>query len=366
MLDSTSLMPHAVCWAAAPHLIWTMVITNTITFLSYLTICILLVVLARRTGRVIASDWIYFLIGFALFILACGSTHLLEVITTWVPVFWLDAWMNILTAGLSGYVAIMLILRARRIAFGINDYAQRLNASESTNYEMRENLLAAKKLEDWSRMSATVSHEIRNPLEAIQNLQYLICSSADASPEIAALARTTVEEAGRVLAIADSTLSFIRQGKKPEEVDLRAAMESVRFVLNPLIEARQLHFHVEAVGNCTVHAFAGEVRQVLLNVVRNACEAVNTPGGKVEVLLTGRSEGVEIVVADQGTGIAPNILETLFQFGATTKGDAGNGMGLWSVKHILERHSGSISVQSVVNQGTCFNLYWPHEFALTS
>ena len=70
MLDSNSLMPHAVCWAAAPHLIWTMVITNLITFLSYLTICILLIVLASRTGLAIARDWIYFVIGFALFILA--------------------------------------------------------------------------------------------------------------------------------------------------------------------------------------------------------------------------------------------------------------------------------------------------------
>ena len=122
-----------------------MVITNLITFLSYLTICILLIVLASRTGLAIARDWIYFVIGFALFILACGSTHLLEVVTTWIPVFWLDAWMNILTAGLSGYVAIMLIVRMPRIVFGINDYARRLASSESTNYEMRENLLAATK-----------------------------------------------------------------------------------------------------------------------------------------------------------------------------------------------------------------------------
>ena len=363
MLDSNSLMPHAVCWAAAPHLIWTMVITNLITFLSYLTICILLIVLASRTGLAIARDWIYFVIGFALFILACGSTHLLEVVTTWIPVFWLDAWMNILTAGLSGYVAIMLIVRMPRIVFGINDYARRLASSESTNYEMRENLLAAKKLEEWSRMSASVSHEIRNPLEAIQNLQYLIYSSAQVSPEIAALARSTVEEATRVLTIADSTLSFIRQGRRPEKVDLRAAMDSVRFILNPLIESRQLLFHVEADGNCTVEAFAGEVRQVLLNLVRNACEAVTSPGAKVEVKLTGRSEGVEIVVADQGSGIASDVLDTLFHFGATTKGEAGNGMGLWSVKHIMDRHSGSISVHSIVNQGTRFSLYWPHAFA---
>ncbi len=123
---SPALMPHAVCWAAAPKLVWTMVVTNAITFLSYLSICCTLLYLARRTRRVIARDWAYFTVGFALFIVACGSTHLLEVITTWVPIFWVDASTNIVTAALSAYVAIQLTRRIGVIAFSINDYADRL------------------------------------------------------------------------------------------------------------------------------------------------------------------------------------------------------------------------------------------------
>src|SRR5580704_12975881 len=160
MSSSVSLMPHAVCWAAAPRLVWTMVVTNFITFLSYVTICFTLFFLARRTRRVIARDWAYFVIGFALFIIACGSTHLLEVITTWIPIFWVDASVNIITATLSAYVAIMLIRRAATIAFSINDYADRLNDTETQRLQMQESLIAAQKIEDWSRMSATVSHEI--------------------------------------------------------------------------------------------------------------------------------------------------------------------------------------------------------------
>src|SRR5580698_10596075 len=119
MLDKASLMPHIVCWKADPRLVWTMAVTNGITFLSYVCICITLLVLARRTRRVIARDWAYFVVGFALFIVACGSTHLLEVITTWVPIFWIDAWTNIITAALSALVAVMLIRRASTIGFGI-------------------------------------------------------------------------------------------------------------------------------------------------------------------------------------------------------------------------------------------------------
>ncbi len=70
MSPTVSLMPHAVCWAAAPRLIWTMVVTNLVTFLSYLTIAWTLVFLVRRTRRIIAADWAHFGVRFALFILA--------------------------------------------------------------------------------------------------------------------------------------------------------------------------------------------------------------------------------------------------------------------------------------------------------
>ena len=169
MFSDVSLMPHAVCWAAAPRLIWTMVVTNTITFLSYASICITLLLLARRTRRVIARDWAYFVVGFALFIVACGSTHLLEVITTWTPIFWVDAWTNIVTAALSAWVAFMLFRRAHAIGFGVNDYAARLGNTEREKRQMQESLLAAQRLEDWSRMSTVLAHEISNPLEAVQN-----------------------------------------------------------------------------------------------------------------------------------------------------------------------------------------------------
>src|SRR5580658_8557075 len=235
MTESNSLMPHAVCWASDPGLIWTMVVTNLITFLSYTAICCTLLFLVQRTRRVIARDWGYFVVGFALFIVACGSTHLLEVITTWVPIFWVDAATNIITALLSAYVAFMLIQRARAVAFGVNDYAGRLANSEDEKLELQESLLRAQKLEDWSRLSAVVSHEIKSPLQALQNLQYLIRVSEGVSPQVVELAQLAEEEAGRALNIAESALSFFRQSKQPEPIDLRAAVESVRFLLNPFI-----------------------------------------------------------------------------------------------------------------------------------
>jgi signal transduction histidine kinase len=362
MSDSNSLMPHAVCWAADPALIWTMVITNLITFLSYTAICCTLLYLVQRTRRVIARDWGYFVVGFALFIVACGSTHLLDVITTWVPIFWVDAATNIITALLSAYVAFMLIQRARALAFGVNDYAGRLANSEDEKLELQESLLRAQKLEDWSRMSAVVSHEIKSPLQAIENLQYLIRSTADVSQQVAELARLAEEEAARVLKIAETSLSFIRQDALPERIDLQTAVESSRFLLSPLIAEKHLEVEVRTKGDTTVQAFAGETRQVLLNVLRNACEATTGPGKHVLVEIVGEENAVRVVVSDEGTGIAPDVLPVIFQFGMTTKGTKGNGMGLWTVKHILNKHHGEVRVESDAGRGTRIELCWPRLF----
>jgi signal transduction histidine kinase len=343
-----------------------MVVTNAITFLSYLSICLTLLYLVRRTRKVFARDWAYFVVGFALFIVACGSTHLMEVVTTWVPWFWIDASANILTAALSAWVAAMLIRRASTIGFSINDYAARLADTENEKRRMMESLLSASKLSDGSRMSALVSHEIANPLEAVQNLLYLIRSSDNVSDEIIHLAQAAADEADRVLTISRSTLSFFRLGADPETTDLRAAAEGVRFLLDTVLTRHHVTLTLDATGDTTIEALPGEPRQVLLNLVRNACEAAPPEHARINLQLTGLPEGVEIVVADNGTGIDPAILPSLFQFGISTKGEHGNGMGLWSIKQILHRHGGTIRVDSTPGQGTTFTLWWPRCFSASA
>ena len=362
-MDS-SLMPHAVCWRQDPRLIWTMAVTNAITFFSYFSICFTLFYLARKTSRVIVRDWIFFLVGFALFIVACGSTHLLEVITTWDPIFWVDAWTNIITAALSGYVAVQFIRRAPDLGFGINDYAQRLGHAQTEKAQVEESLLDARKLEEWNRMSAVVTHEINNPLTAIQNYIFLIQNNPSASPEIKSMAEEAAEEARRIGSIARSTLGFFRQDERPGETDLAVSAESVRFLLEPLIRQRGINLTIENSGNAKIIAYPVEVRQVLLKLVRNACEATTRRGDRVTIQIQGHAEEVAITVDDQGAGIPPELVANLFQFGVSTKGDRGNGMGLWAVKKLVTRRGGSVTLESAPGKGSRFTVRWPRTIAV--
>ena len=354
---SASLMPHAVCWSRDPQLIWTMAVANAITFVSYFSICITLIYLARRTRRAIHHEWGFFLVGFALFIVACGTTHLMEVVTTWIPVFWIDAWTNIITAILSGYVAVQFIWRAKDLGFGINDYARRLANTQTEKAQIEESLVAARRLEEWNRMSAVMGHEINNPLAAIQNMMFLIEISPGVAPEIVRIAKQSGEEVRRIEMLTRSTLGFFRQTKEPEKVDLRSSAESVRMLLEPLVRKREIKLEVHHSGDCTVEAFPVETRQVLLNLVRNACEAASNKG-RVSLTMNGKSDAVEVVIADEGTGIDAEMMQNLFQFGASTKGERGNGMGLWVVKKLLDKNGATIRVASTPGQGTQVTILW--------
>ena len=69
-----------------------------------------------------------------------------------------------------------------------------------------------------------------------------------------------------------------------------------------------------------------------------------------------------MTVSDEGAGIDPVILPELFQFGKSTKGELGNGMGLWTVKHIIAKHNGTVAVTSNLGEGAVFTLCWPRKF----
>jgi signal transduction histidine kinase len=356
---SPQLMPHAVCWSQDQNLIWTMAVSNAITFLSYFTICLILFYLARRTRGAVARDWAFFLIGFGIFIVACGGTHLMEVVTTWVPSFWVDAWLNIITAIFSAYVAVEFARKATDLGFGINDYARRLSDTESERTRMEQSLVSALKLEEWNKMSAVVSHEINNPLAAIGNLLFLMQLNPELPEGVNRIVQQASDEVKRIETLTRSTLGFFRTAAEPEQVDLVSSAEAVRFLLGPTLRQCTVEMVIKSEGDCTVNAYAEETRQALLNLVRNAVEATTRKGAKVTVEFDGRPEYVLVDVIDEGSGIPPEVRDNLFQFGVSTKGDRGNGMGLWLVKQLVARHRGSIDVESKQNEGTRFRVIWP-------
>ena len=228
-------------------------------------------------------------------------------------------------------------------------------------------LLQNEKLASVGRLASSIAHEINNPLASVTNLLYILDSQVP-TPELKALVTSAQEELARVSQIASHTLRFHRQSSSPTKVDVIKLFESVV----GLYRARLRNCGIVAkIGqSCPQELFTheGELRQIVLNIVGNAVDAMK--GGGVLSLrcrdskyrVNGKS-GVRIIIADSGTGMDPETVARMFEPFFSTKGIGGTGLGLWITQDLVDKNRGRITVRSSNRptlRGTVFSLFFPH------
>ena len=219
----------------------------------------------------------------------------------------------------------------------------------------------AEKLGAAARLSATVAHEINNPLEAAINLVYIARLDPHLPAAVVQQLTQAEQELERVAHITRQTLGFFRDNNDPEPIELESVVGSVfRLYSNKLVSKRirvERHF-----GKCPpIRGVQNEVKQVLSNLISNAADAVAI-GGTIIVTLrcvedAGRTT-VHMLVEDDGPGVADEHKERIFEPFFTTKRDVGTGLGLWVSREIIERHGGSIELAERTNGacGAAFNV----------
>lgn len=247
-----------------------------------------------------------------------------------------------------------------------SDYA--LTQLTRNKAKMEDVLRKNEKLAVAGRLAASISHEINNPLESISNLLYLIRTS-DQVEDQHGYADLATEELRRVTQITTQTLSFYRESATPKLADMVPIVQSSVQLLRGKISS--LGIEVVERYQASVPAIvcsAGELRQVLVNLISNALDA--TPrGGKIVVRASlskawarGNRRVVRIVVADSGSGMPPAVLARVFEPFYTTKEKTGNGLGLWVAADLVEKHGGWMKVRSRTwgtRRGTTFELVLP-------
>jgi signal transduction histidine kinase/ActR/RegA family two-component response regulator len=222
---------------------------------------------------------------------------------------------------------------------------------------------------------ATLSHELRSPLNAIFTWTQLL-RSGKLAPARTAHALETIERNTRlqVRLIEDLLdVSRINAGKLSLElatVDLDAVTSAAVELLVPTAEATQVTLTVVPVSEpLIVRGDPARLQQVLSNLIANAIKF--TPaGGRVEVRLTRREHEARVVVCDTGAGIAPEFLPHIFEpfrqaDTSSTRAHGGLGLGLAIVHHLVEAHGGRITAESAgCGQGTTFTVALPREAGL--
>ena len=231
-------------------------------------------------------------------------------------------------------------------------------------------LLQSEKQASIGKLAGGVAHEINNPLTGIFTFTHMLLRRKDIPEEVRSDLETIAQETERVRKIVKGLLDFSRQtelDREPADVN-RLVRFSISLVENQaLIKGVSLNFE-PGEGLPTITLDRNQIQSVLLNIMINALDATD-PGGSITItsgigVSTSKpgQNGIEILCTDTGCGISPENLNKLFDPFFTTK-DVGHGTGLGlSVSYgIVERHGGTIWVQSKVGKGSTFKVWLPIE-----
>lgn len=253
-------------------------------------------------------------------------------------------------------------LRSRRRQYEMRDHLATVGLAEVA-------LRKSEKLAVAGRLALSISHEINNPLAAVTNLLYLIGTSSTLD-ESKAWAETAARELARVAEIVTQTLRFYRDPSKPTVVHIDEIVDSALALYLPRLASAEIEIERDFRNCSPIVAMSGELRQVTLNLIGNAVDAIGH-GGRLKIRAAnarqhsnGSLRGVRLTIADTGSGIPPEVRDSLFEPFVSTKGDTGTGLGLWLSSQIVRKHGGTIQVKSRArppDSGTVFSVFLPLE-----
>ena len=227
--------------------------------------------------------------------------------------------------------------------------------------------IQAEKLAAAGRMAATIAHEINNPLEAVTNFIYLARTTPGLPDEATRHLEVADRELCRVAQIAQKTLGFYRDTSRDKWLGVAELIEDVLLIYERKMRNKQIAAHVKIEPALRVYAKQGELRQVLSNLLANAIDACSR-GGSIWLRAhasiswsNGGGRGTRFTLADNGSGMPPDVQRRIFVPFFTTKQNVGTGIGLWVSRSLLEQHGGFLRFRSREDSpsGTVMSFFVP-------
>jgi len=411
--SNEGFMPHGHCYLWQPELLWMHVISDMAIFLSYSAIPIALAIFVKKRDD-LPFSWIFTL--FSVFIIACGFTHLIAVVTVWQPLYWLSGFSKLLTAVASVLTAIAIfpllpkaiaipspsMLKAaneelsKQIAERLkvesqikdkNADLERVNKALTTSLlnlkRTQEQLIIREKMASLGGLVAGVAHEINTPIgisvTAASHLsdetitfrdnfeknnitrkyfeRYL--KEAEQSSELinSNLTRAVVLIDSFKEVAVDQTSENIRS------YNIKAYFDEVLLSLHPKFKNLPYKVNIACEDNIEVYGDPGVFFQILTNLILNSLihgfEEATT--GKIDISVSKMGETVEFVYIDSGKGIAPEHLQKIYDpFFTTRRGQGGSGLGMNVVYNLVTQSlKGTIKCNSELGKGIKFTIIFP-------
>ena len=253
------------------------------------------------------------------------------------------------------------------LAQSFNEMTAQLLQARDRMEDANRKLVQHEKLASIGRMAATIAHEIRNPLTSVKLNIQKVAEEESFAETVKAHLGLSLEGIGQIERFIKELLNFTRvQELSLERWPIEQVVdESLKMVKDILVEKKIAVEKTCAAGLPPVIADGDKLRQVFLNVLRNAHEALE-PGGKIRIACDMVEDGgrpmVRVRIADNGPGIPDKIRPNIFEPFFTTK-PSGFGLGLANARKIVEQHNGTISVGRRRGRGSAFVIIIPAEEA---
>lgn len=222
-------------------------------------------------------------------------------------------------------------------------------------------LIQSEKLAVIGQLASSLAHELNNPLQAIESGLGLVMTQLNgAAPELHADLTIIQQELERIQTIFRQMLDFYRPVSHEHlPLDVNAICEGVRILMRKRLHDTGNTLRLQLADHLpTPCGDSNQIKQVLLNLILNAAEAARREDAQIQLTTAAQGQTVLITLADNGAGIPPEHLPRLFEPLFTTK-MRGLGLGLAISREIIERHGGSINVESSLGEGTTFTIRLP-------
>lgn len=219
-------------------------------------------------------------------------------------------------------------------------------------------------LQTWEEFGYAISHDLQEPLRSIKGHLQLVDQRLDeVDDEISESIDHAMSGADRLSILIEGLLDYARvqtRGAEFETVELEAVVHDVRQDLEHLLDEEDARVETED-PLPAVHGDAAQIRQLLQNLVENAVKYSGDEPARVRVMGSPVGGGqVELRVHDEGVGVAPEDQENIFRMSYQAEPEApGSGIGLALCERIVNRHGGSIGVDSAPGEGTTFKITLP-------
>ena len=260
-----------------------------------------------------------------------------------------------------------IVVSTRKVVNREGDAILEIQRDITAQIQAEEALRQTEKLAAMGRVAGIIAHEINNPLEAITNAFYLLRNHPSLDEEARYYASLAEQELQRAAHITRQTLSFYRDSNQPIPISVTDLLDNVVELQQRPILASHIVLQKKYSSTGMVRGFPGELRQVFLNLISNAIQAMPS-GGTLRLRVAEATDpetqrrGIAITVTDTGNGIRPEDASRLFQPFFTTKSAKGTGLGLWISKGIVQKYEGTIGFRSLhTHRGscTCFRVFLP-------